>query len=148
MNDEEPSKKVKKENTDFFYFYALTGSTNDDDIWLIDNGASRHMIGDRSNLPSIREKMISQKVELGDNHSYAVKGIGKTSIELEPDNNLHLNNVLYVLGLKKNLVSISCLEDKGDRIAFVDGKVLVWPKGSSIDNAELLKFVKEDCINF
>ena len=87
-------------------------------------------------------------MEHGDNHSYAIKGIGKASIELESGNNVHLSNVLYVPGLKKNLVSISCLEDKEDRIAFVDGKVLVWPKGSSIDNAELLKFVKEDCINF
>jgi hypothetical protein len=67
--------------------------------------------------------MISQRVELGDNNSYVVKGIVKASIELELGNNIHLNNVLYVPGLKKNFVSISCLEDKGDRITFVDGKV-------------------------
>jgi hypothetical protein len=62
-------------------------------------------------------------VEFGDNNSYAIKGLGKASIKMESGNNVHLNNVLYVPGLKKNLVSISCLEDKGDRIAFVDGKV-------------------------
>lgn len=39
-----------------------------------------------------------------------------------------------VHGLNKNLLSISCLKDKGDIITFVDGKVLVWSKGSSIDN--------------
>jgi hypothetical protein len=139
VNDEEPSKKSKKENSDFFYFSALTGSTNDDDdMWIIDSGASRHMTGDHENITSVREKRISQKVELGDNHSYAVKGIGKASIELESGNNVHLNNVLYVPGLKKNLVSISCLEDKGDIITFVDGKVLVWPKHSSIDNARVI----------
>ena len=59
-------------------------------------------------------------------------------IELESGNNVHLNNVLYVPGLKKNLVSISCLEDKGDRVEFVDGKVLVWPKGSSINNSRVI----------
>jgi len=44
-----------------------------------------------------------------------------------------------VPSLKKNLVSISCLEDKGDRVAFVDGKGLVWPKASSIDDARVIE---------
>ena len=35
--------------------------------------------------------------------------------------------------MKNNLVSISFLEKKGDRISFVDGKVLVWSKDSKID---------------
>jgi hypothetical protein len=42
-------------------------------------------------------------------------------------------------GLEKNLVSISCLEDKGNRIAFVDGKVLSWHKDSSIENARVIR---------
>ena len=37
----------------------------------------------------------------------------------------------YVQGLKKNLISNSCLEGKG-YIVVVDGEVFVWPKGSSI----------------
>ena len=31
-----------------------------------------------------------------------------------------------------------CLEDKGNRITFIDEKVLVWPKGSSIDDARVI----------
>jgi hypothetical protein len=44
------------------------------------------------------------------------------------------DNVLYILGLENNLVSISCLEDKGNRIAFVDGAVLSWSRDSRIEN--------------
>jgi len=118
-----------------FYFSALTGSiVDDDDMWLVDSGASRHMPRDRGNLTSMLERRLSQRVELGDNHNYVVKWIGKTSIELEIG-----NNVLYVPSLKKNLVSISCLEDKGDRVVFVDGKGLVWPKASSIDDARVIE---------
>lgn len=51
---------------------------------------------------------------------------------------MQLNNVLYIPGLKKNLISVSCLKDKGDRVAFVDGKVLVWSMGSSIDDARVI----------
>ena len=43
--------------------------------------------------------------------------------------------VMYVLGLKKNLLSISALEKKYFRVAFVDGKVLMWTKGKTIDDA-------------
>ena len=34
--------------------------------------------------------------------------------------------MLYVPSLKKNLVSISAMEDKGFKVAFIDGKVCVW----------------------
>ena len=46
-----------------------------------------------------------------------------------------MSDVLFVPGLKKNLLSISTLEDKGYIVSFVDGQVLVWPMGLSIDLA-------------
>lgn len=52
------------------------------------------MMGDHGNLTNMMETRLSQRVELGDNHSYVVKGVGKASIELEFGNNIHLNNVL------------------------------------------------------
>jgi hypothetical protein len=49
-----------------------------------------------------------------------------------------LRNVLYVLGLEKNLVYIYYLEEKGNRIAFVDGEVLSWSRDSNIENARVI----------
>ena len=51
---------------------------------------------------------------------------------MESGKQLKMKDVLYVLGLKKNLLSISGLEKKGFIISFVDGQVLVWPKGKTI----------------
>ena len=42
---------------------------------------------------------------------------------------------MYVPDLKKNLLSISGLKKKEFRVAFVDGHVLMWPKGKTIDDA-------------
>jgi hypothetical protein len=109
VNDEESSKKTKHNEIDFFYYLTLTG-TVEADMWLIDSGASRHITGDCRNFSSMKEKETPHKVELGDNKSYAFKGIGQATIKMESGNSIHLSNVLYVLGLKKNLVSISCLE--------------------------------------
>jgi membrane carboxypeptidase/penicillin-binding protein len=41
--------------------------------------------------------------------------------------------VLYVLELKKNLLSVSVLEDMGFAITFQRGKVLICSEGSSPD---------------
>jgi len=99
--DEHPKKS--KGDKYLFYFSAITGFTAvDDDMWLVDSGASIHMIGDHVNLNTMMERILSQRVYLGDNHRYATKAIGKTSIELESGNNVHLNNVLYMPGLRKN----------------------------------------------
>jgi hypothetical protein len=77
-------------------------------------------------------------VELEDNAEYAVKGVGTTSFQLESRNSLHMNDVLFVPGLRKNLLSISALEDKGYRVAFVDGQVFIWPKDSNIDATKVI----------
>ena len=47
--------------------------------------------------------------------------------------------VLYVPGLKKNVLSIYALDEKGMRVAFVDGQVLMWPKGKTIDDAIVIR---------
>ena len=36
--------------------------------------------------------------------------------------------MLYVLDLKKNMVSIFAMEDKGLKVTFIDGKVHVWKR--------------------
>jgi hypothetical protein len=119
------------------HYSTLTG-TIEDDMWIIESGASRHMMGDQARLSNLNEDKTSYKVELGDKSTYPVEGFGQASIKLKSGNHVHLSNVLYVPSLEKNLVSISCLEDKGNRIAFVDGKVLSWHKDSNIDNARVI----------
>ena len=48
---------------------------------------------------------------------------------------MKMKYVMYVPGKKKNLLSISALENKLFRVSFVDGKVLIWEKGKTIDDA-------------
>jgi hypothetical protein len=77
-------------------------------------------------------------VQLGDNAKYAVKGVGTTSFQLKSGKPLKMSEVLYVPGLKKNLLSISAMEDRGYVVAFIDGKVLSWPKSLSLDSTEVI----------
>jgi hypothetical protein len=125
------------ETISLLHYSTLTGMI-EDDMWIIDSGDSRHMMGDQARLSNINEKKTSYKVDLGDKITYLVEGFGQAFVKLKTCNNIHLSNVLYVPGLEKNLVSISCLEDKGNRIAFVDGKVLSWHKDSNIENSRVI----------
>ena len=55
---------------------------------------------------------------------------------------MKMKDVLYVPGLTKNLLSISALDKKGFRVAFIDGEVLMWPKGKTIED-EIIIGTKE-----
>jgi hypothetical protein len=125
------------EKTNHLCYSVLTG-TLEDDMWIIDSGASKHMTGDKARLSNLNENKTSYKVEIGDENTYPVEGIGHASVKLKISNNVHLSNVLYVIGLENNIVSISFLEDKGNIIAFVYGKVLSWPKDSIIKNVRVI----------
>ena len=64
----------------------------------------------------------------GDNTKYPMKGVGNVTLKLNQGNTIHLQDVLYVPDLKKNLVSVSAMEDKGYKVTFINGKVRVWKK--------------------
>ena len=74
-------------------------------------------------------------MKLGDDYQYPIKGSGEASYKLDFNKSLKIKDVLYVLGLKNNSLSISTLDAKGIRVAFVDGEVLMCPKGKTRDDA-------------
>jgi hypothetical protein len=67
-----------------------------------------------------------------------VKGSGDTSFKLDYGTPHHLSNVLFLSGVRRNLVSISALEDKGCKVSFSDGKVLEWHKNSSMESSYVI----------
>eukprot|EP00253_Pinus_taeda_P021057 PITA_21057 len=77
-------------------------------------------------LSNLIEKETNLEIVLGDNSKYPMKGVGNFTLQLNQGNTIHLQEILYVPDLKKNPVSISAMEDKGYKVAFVDGKVHVW----------------------
>lgn len=61
-------------------------------------------------------------IELGDDGRYLTKGMGTVSFDREFGKSFHLMDVLYVLDLKKNLDSVSTLEETGYDVIFSRGK--------------------------
>jgi hypothetical protein len=128
--DPEPHQRDEDIKDESFFFISTFSCTvpTDSDIWLTDSGASRHMTGYRDHLTDLVEKESSLHAVLGDNARYNVIGVGTSTFQLDFGIPLQLNEVLYVPGMKRNLVFVSTLEDKGYKVTFSKGKFLAWHK--------------------
>ena len=89
-------------------------------LWYLDSDCSRHMTGDRSLFKDFESKN-GGNVTFGDGSKSQIKGKG--IIFLPGLSNI--TNVLYVEGLKVNLLSISQICDQDFMVLFSKGKCLV-----------------------
>eukprot|EP00253_Pinus_taeda_P029002 PITA_29002 len=88
-------------------------------------GASFHMTSDKNLFSALMENDLKMHIEMGDDGRYSVLGVGTVAFEREHGCPLTLIDVIYVPGLKKNLVSITMLEEKGYDVVFSKGKVFL-----------------------
>ena len=70
------------------------------------------MTGFKDSFVKLSEHESPHKVKLGDENQYLIKGSGESSYMLDSGQYLKMKNVLFVPGLKKNLISISALDAK------------------------------------
>jgi len=94
---------------------------------LVDSGATHHFSRYKEVLSNLVEEESNFKVILGGNSTHPIKGFGSIKFHLDFMEFVLLHDVMYVSGLKK--------EDKGTRVAFIKGKVLTWPVGTSMRDA-------------
>jgi hypothetical protein len=113
------SRKTRPQGDEYINISTLSGMLpTNDNTWLIDSGASRHMTGLRDHLTFFVEKETHLHVVLGDDARYNVRGVVTSTFQLDLDMQIQLKEVLYVPRMKRNLVSISALKDKGYKVTF------------------------------
>jgi hypothetical protein len=56
--------------------------TNLEDVWLVENDASKHMTGFKNNIVNYMDKNFNVKVELGDDGTYDIKGFVSSSFQI------------------------------------------------------------------
>jgi len=80
--------------------------------WYLDSGCSKHMTGDKSS--SWASPLSKKGVTYGDNNKERILGRGS----IGDKDILVIHDVLYVEGLKHNLLSINQLCDKAYQVIF------------------------------
>ena len=88
-------------------------------VWYLDSGASFHMSSDKNLFNTLEEKDLQMRIEMGDDGKYRVSGEGTILFQRKHGAPLTLTDVKYVPGLKKNLVHVAMLEDKGYDVVLV-----------------------------
>ena len=100
-------------------------------VWYLDSGASFHMTGDKELFSDLEEKDLQIHRKMGDDGRYSVTTIGTITFERDSSKPFLLKDVMHVLGLKKNLVSVTMLEDRGCDVVFNEGKYFLRHKTTS-----------------
>jgi hypothetical protein len=91
------------------FLICCTSVETTPNIWYIDSGASSHMTGVREHIIDLRDIEVRIEIFLGDDTLVRVAGIGTVTFSRDSLPPISFMNVLYVPGLKKNLISVSTL---------------------------------------
>jgi hypothetical protein len=128
----------ERENIKEYYLVSTLSSTIiiGPRTCLVDSGASNHMTGDKELLSDFKNESFAEQVELVDGKCYKIEGVGSISFRWEFGAMIHVDEVFYVPGLRKNLLLVATLEDKGYWVILKKKKALMWAKGSHMSTTE------------
>nr|GEV82847.1 hypothetical protein [Tanacetum cinerariifolium] len=116
-------------------------------VWWIDTGTTRHVCTDKSMFHSFRALDNGQKLHMGNSATTDIKDEGDVVLKMTSEKELKLTNVLYVLEIRKNLMSGWLLNMFGFRLVFEFDKFVLSKnqiyvgKGYAMNDEAIDKFV-------
>ncbi|GAU45882.1 hypothetical protein TSUD_401080, partial [Trifolium subterraneum] len=111
------ARVAKQDECDKLEMLMVTIKDDSDysDKWYLDSGCSTHMSGRKEWFTSLRSTHNNQ-VRFANNITMAAKGMGDVSIKRKDGKYSMISNVLYIPGIKCNLLSIGQLLEKDYKI--------------------------------
>jgi hypothetical protein len=104
---------------------ALSVETDDIDDWFVDSGASSHMSCNKKWYTNFKETHNGVSIYLGDDRTHHIKGYIDIPVTLSNDIARHICNVVYVLGIKKKLISVFTIIDQNLKVEFFKNYCMV-----------------------
>jgi hypothetical protein len=82
--------------------------------WCIDLGATIYIVNSLPGL-SMRKTLArgERTIRVANGEEAEVEAIGEIPLEISNDFTLYLHDILYVSSMRRNLISVSCLDDDG-----------------------------------
>ncbi|KAL4272543.1 hypothetical protein GQ457_13G024990 [Hibiscus cannabinus] len=110
--------------------FATTMKSNIDykKDWIADSGCSNHMTNDEKKLQDIDEYKGRRVVLTANNSRLSISHVGKTTLPSNDSQQLQLEKVYLVPGLKKNLLSVPQLTATGNYVLFGPEDVSIFQK--------------------
>ena len=106
----------------------------EDDLspWIVDSGATNHVCSSLQMLSSSREladRDITMRVGSGEVISTKVVGVARLNFK---NKFLVLNNVFFIPGFRRNLISVSMLHEQSFSISFINNEIIISRNGLDI----------------
>ncbi|CAL8091268.1 unnamed protein product [Prunus armeniaca] len=114
-----------------------TNMVSNDNEWLIDTGATRHICGDKNAFLTYQEILGGEQLFMGNASASAVVGKGKVLMKFTSGKELTLLDVLHVPDIRRNLVSGPVLSNKGFKLVFESNKVVLTKGGMFVGKGYL-----------
>ncbi|CAI5949948.1 unnamed protein product [Closterium sp. NIES-65] len=105
---------------------------DDKDLWFLDSGCSQHMTGRKEWFTVIRDPSTTKSVKGFDGSMQEVAGVGEVLLEGTNGLRVTLHDVLFVPGMKANLVSPGQLLDKGAKLQTEEGVTRIIASGGQV----------------
>jgi hypothetical protein len=107
------------------YVASLINFTNKtsifDDKWYVDTGATQHMSYDKKAFINYEKWPNGPLVYLGDSTTHAIEGQGDVAIKLLNNKVKEIPSILHILGLTKNLFSMTQFDKAGGELNIKKG---------------------------
>ena len=128
QNDTNVGAQEPQANYHQTYTFIATLESVVDSTWYIDSGATNHITSNLKNLTLKSRYRGNDKLIVGNGNQPAISHIGNTLVKslTQPYQKLHLNNILHVPQIAKNLLSVSKFTYDNQAIAkFYDNECVV-----------------------
>ncbi|GAU44503.1 hypothetical protein TSUD_122730 [Trifolium subterraneum] len=125
QNTEEETNVAQDASTsedDVSFMVTITDETSESMVWYFDTGCSNHMTGNKSILTDFN-KCLNTRIKLANGNLFAAEGMGNVMIHRSNGKKAVIEKVLYVPGMKCNLISVGQLLEKGFKAVF-EGEAL------------------------
>ena len=107
--------------------HGSKGAFYDPTLWYLDMGATNHISRCR-NFFSELDETTTGFVKFGDNSRIHIGGKGVIEINKKNGKILRLSNVLNVPQLAVNILSLGCLDEEGNCMTMVGGKLTIFDR--------------------
>ncbi|KAK1435293.1 hypothetical protein QVD17_01054 [Tagetes erecta] len=119
---------LNEDNVDPKKYELDSGETN---TWILDNGASNHMTGNRDWFTSL-DKSTTGRVRFGDDSKVDIEGRGAVILKSKNGQQRVLKDVYYIPSLRSNLISLGQLDEAGYKITMQHGVLNLFEKNGDL----------------
>jgi hypothetical protein len=122
---DEPPNFVSWDLRLFVSNVALSAENDGVDAWLVDFRALVHMTCNKNWYTNFKETQNGVSIYVGDDRAHQIKGYRDIPVTLSNGIVRHIRNVVYVPGIKKNLIFVSTITDQNLKVEFFKNYCIV-----------------------